>query len=190
MKSSFCPIRTDIKKTPAEFILDEEPVFRVGETIMHPSEGVCSIEALKHMDFANNARRYYVLKPVSTNGSSTVYLPVGRGNLILRRLLNQETIIRMIREAANHESLWISDNKQRKEAFTRILSEGYHVEMIRLILEMHEQEFLREKEGKKLSATDKAILDQAERRLHQEFSHVLHMTLEETVSFIRQNLDS
>ena len=157
---------------------------------MHPSEGVCSIEALKYMDFSSNVHIYYVLKPVSEKGSSTVYLPVARGNLVLRRILNRDAIVQLIHEAAHHESIWIEDNKQRKEIFTRLLSEGCYVKIIRLIVELHEQQLLREKEGKKLSATDQAILDQAERRLHQEFSYGLHMTLEETVSFIRKNLDS
>lgn len=194
MKSSFNPsfnsVRADIKKSSVDCTLDEEPVFRIGETVMHPSEGICNIEELKRMDFSNNTHTYYVLKPVAEKSSSTVYLPVARGNHILRRPLTRDTILKMIQDAANHESLWISDNKQRKETFTRILSEGNHVKLIRLILELHKHRLLREQEGKKCSASDKAILDEAEQRLHQEFSHVLHMNIEETISFIRRNLGS
>lgn len=140
------------------------------------------------MPFLNRDCTYYVLKPVAEKSSSTVYLPVVRGNQMLRRLLNREAILDMIREAANHESLWISDSKQRKETFTRILSEGNYVKMIKLIQELHEQRILRERDGKKKCASDENILAEADRRLHQEFSHVLHMTMEETISFIRQRL--
>ena len=194
MRSSFNPyfnlIKTENKNAAAEPVLDEEPVFQLGETVMHPTEGVCSIEELKQMSFSKQQRLYYILKPIAEKSSSTVYLPVNRGNHTLRRLLTQETILKLIREAANDEPLWISDNKQRKECFTRILTEGDHVKMIRLIQELHEHRALREQEGKKNCAADEHILAEAEKRLHQEFSHVLHMTLEETVAFIRQNLQA
>jgi len=185
---SFIPAKMSIRKPSVESTFDEEPIFHIGETVMHPSEGVCTIEELKQMDFSNNTRTYYVLKPVAEKSSSTVYLPVIRGNHILRSLLTQETILEMIKQAASHESLWISDNKQRKEIFTRILSEGNHVKTIKLIQELHEHRMLREQEGKRNCASDESILAEAERRLHQEFSHVLHMTLKDTAAFIRQRL--
>ena len=155
---------------------------------MHPSEGICIIEELKDMHFSRNGSIYYVLKPIAEKSSSTVYLPVTRGNQTLRRLLTREAILEMIRQAAKIESLWISDSKQRKEAFSCILSEGDHVKIIKLIKELHEHRILREQEGRKNCASDKNILAEAERRLHQEFSHVLHMNLEETTFFIRQKL--
>lgn len=192
MKSSFNPsfslIRTDIKKPSAEPASHEEPVFHVGETVMHHSEGICTIEELRTMDFSNSRRLYYVLKPAAEKSSSTVYLPVSRGNLALRRLLTQDTILQLIQDAAKHESLWISDNKQRKELFTHILSEGDHVKMIKLIQELHEHRNAREQEGRKNCAADESILAEAEKRLHQEFSHVLRMNPEETVAFIQQHL--
>lgn len=192
MRSSFNPsfnlIRPENKKAAAESVPDEEPAFHLGETVMHPTEGVCSIEDLKPMAFSNQQRLYYILKPITEKSSSTVYLPVNRGNHTLRRLLTQETILKLIHDAANAEPLWIPDNKQRKEYFTRILSEGDHVKMIRLIQDLHEHRTLREQEGRKNCAADEHILAEAEKRLHQEFSHVLRMNLEETIALIRQNL--
>ena len=185
---SFCPARTDIKKPSVVSSPGEEPVFRMGELVMHPSEGICTVKDMKPMDFSNHIRTYYVLKPTAEKSSSIVYLPVDRGNRILRRLLDKETILKIIREAKNYESLWIEDNKQRKEVFSRILSEGDHVKIIRIIQELHEHHILREQADKKSCAADESILAKAERRLHQEFSHVLHMSLEETASFIRQKL--
>lgn len=192
MVSSFNPsfslIRMEGKKASAETVIDEEPAFHLGETVMHPTEGVCSIEALKKMTFSNQQRLYYILKPIAEKSSSTVYLPVNRGNCTLRRLLTREMILKLIREAAHAESIWISDNKLRKETFARILGEGDQVKMIRLIQEIHEHRHLREQEGRKNCAADENILAEAEKRLHQEFSHVLHMSLEETVAFIRRNM--
>lgn len=185
---SFYPISVDIRKPSPESTQPEEPTFHIGEMVMYPSEGVCTIEEVKPMDFSNYACLYYVLKPAAEKSSSTVYLPVNCGNQTLRRLLTRDMVLNLIREAAKHESLWIFDSKQRKEAFTRILIEGDHVKMIKLIQELHEYRRAREQEGKKSCTSDEHILAEAEKRLHQEFAHVLGMNLEETVAFIQQNL--
>ena len=39
-----------------------------------------------------------------------------------------------------------------------------------------------------IRAADEAILAEAERLVHQEFSYVLHMTLEETAAFVRAEI--
>lgn len=177
-----------IRTPSSSSIPDAEPVFRVGDTVMHPSEGVCTIEELRRMDMSGAQRTYYILKPATEKSSSTVYLPVARGNTVLRRLLSKADILDLIHRSREHADLWIADSKQRKEAFTRILSEGNYSKIIRMMQEIHEERARREQDGKKACAADEAILAEAERLLHQEFSYVLHMTLEETAAFVRSEL--
>lgn len=57
-----------------------------------------------------------------------------------------------------------------------------------MIAEIHEQNAKRALEGKKPCASDEAILAEAERLLHQEFSYVLHMSPEETAAFVCKEL--
>lgn len=155
-----------IRTPAAPTIPDAGPVYRAGDTVMHPSEGVCTITELRRMALSGMPERtYYVLKPTTQKGSSTVYLPVARGNAILRPLLSQQDIRVLIRQSEAYAGLWIADSKLRKEAFTHILSEG-----------------------KKPCAADEAILAEAERLLHQEFSYVLHMSAEETAAFVCREL--
>ena len=178
-----------IRTPAAPSIPDAEPIYHVGDTVMHPSEGVCTIEELRRMNLSGaQARTYYILKPATEKSSSTVYMPVARGNTVLRRLLTKPDILELIRRSGEYAGLWIADNKQRKEAFTHILSEGNYAKMIRMIAEIHEESARREQEGKKPCAADEAILAEAERLLHQEFSYVLHMTVDETAAFVRKEL--
>ena len=176
--------------TPAaSAIPDAEPVYRAGDTVMYPSEGVCTIVELRRMALSGMPERtYYVLKPATQKGSSTVYLPVARGNAILRSLLSEQAIRDLIRQSEAYAGLWIADSKLRKEAFTRILNERNTATIIRMIAEIHEQNAKRALEGKKPCASDEAILAEAERLLHQEFSYVLHMSPEETVAFVCREL--
>ena len=180
---------TAIHLPAASAIPDAEPVYRAGDTVMHPSEGVCTIAELRRMALSSMPERtYYVLKPAMQKGSSTVYLPVARGNAILRPLLSEQAIRDLIRQSEAYAGLWIADSKLRKEAFTRILSEGNIARIIRMIAEIHEQNAKRALEGKKPCASDEAILAEAERLLHQEFSYVLHMSPEETAAFVCKEL--
>ena len=177
-----------IRTPSAPSIPDAEPIYGVGDTVMHPSEGVCSVEELRRMDMSGAARTYYILKPATEKSSSTVYMPVARGNTILRRLLSKADIVDLIHRSGEYAPLWIADSKQRKEAFSKILSEGNYAKIIRMMIEIHEERARREQEGKKPCAADEAILAEAERLVHQEFSYVLHMTLEETTAFVRAEL--
>ena len=180
---------TVIRPTSVPAIADAEPLYSTGDTVMHPSEGICTITELRRMELGSSGmRNYYILKPATEKSSSTVYMPVVRGNTVLRRLLSKEDILSLIRQSKEHAGLWIADSKQRKEAFTRILSEGNYARIIRMIQEIHEERVHREQEGKKPCAADEAILAEAERLLHQEFSYVLHMSVEEIAAFVRREL--
>lgn len=170
-------------------IEDAEPIYHTGDTVMHPSEGVCTVTELRRMAFRGAEQRmYYVLKPTMEKSSSTVYLPVARGNSILRQLLTESDIRALIRRSGEYAGLWIADSKQRKEAFSRILVEGNYAKIIRMIQEIRTENAQRDAEGKKPCAADEAILAEAERLLHQEFSYVLHMSPEETAAFIAREL--
>ena len=178
-----------IRMPAAPSIPDAEPIYRAGDTVMHPSEGVCSIAELQRMAPSGGLElTYYVLKPATQKSSSTVYMPVARGNSILRPLLSEQDIHGLIRRSEEYAGLWIADSKQRKEAFTRILSEGNYAKIIRMIVEIHEESTKCALEGKKPCTADEAILAEAEHLLHQEFSYVLHMSPEETAAFVCREL--
>ena len=166
-------------------------MFGIGDTVMHPSEGVCSVEDIRTFQFSGGQPRpYYVLHPTMEKGSSTVYMPTDRGDTVLRRLLSRQDILDLIHRSGDYAGLWVEDSRLRKDAFSRILSEGNYAKIIRMILELHEERNRRLAEGKKPCASDEALLAQAERIVHQEFSYVLHLSLEDTVAFICRELQA
>lgn len=171
-------------------IPDAEPHFFAGDTVVHPSEGICTIQELRRMDLGSALRTYYILKPASEKNSSTVYLPVARGNEILRRLLNREDILTFIAKSREYAGLWIDDSKRRKDSFLQILHEGNYAKIIRMVLEIHQASERRIAEGKKPCAADEAILNEAERLLNQEFAYVLNLSQEETAAFIIRKLNA
>ena len=79
---------------------------------------------------------YYVLKPNAENSSSTVYLPVERGNTVLRKFLSRKDVVDMIHQSVECADLWVADNKKHKEVFQRVLDEGDYPRSIHIIGEL------------------------------------------------------
>ena len=165
-------------------------MYIIGDTVMHPSEGVCTVSDIRTMQFSGNQKReYYILTPSMEKSSSTVYMPVERGNSVLRRLLSRADILSLIHESRSCEFDWIEDSKLRKDAFLKLIHGGDIAKIIRMICEIHAHSQQRIAEGKKPCASDESILAEAQRLLHQEFSCVLKMNQEDTVAFIRSVLN-
>ncbi|MBR5289193.1 MAG: hypothetical protein IKU34_11495 [Clostridia bacterium] len=165
-------------------------MYSIGDAVMHPSEGVCTVADIRSMQFSGSLKRdYYVLIPSTEKSSSTVYLPVERGNSILRRLLSRADILSLIRESTLIDFDWITDSKQRKDAFYRLIHSGDIARVIRMICEIYAHNAQRIAEGKKPCASDESILAEAQRLVHQEFSYVLRLSAEDTVTFIQSELN-
>ena len=164
-------------------------MYSIGDTVMHPSEGICTISDKRAMQFSGSQKRdYYILTPSLEKSSSTIYMPVDRGNAVLRRLLSCEDILSLIHESTTLDFIWIADNKQRKDTFLKLLHSGNIASVIRMISEIHVHQQKRIDEGKKPCTSDETILIEAQKLLHQEFSYVLHMNQDDTIAFIRKEL--
>ena len=165
-------------------------MFSIGDTVMHPSEGICTITDRRTMQFSGNLKRdYYILTPLMEKSSSTVYMPAERGNSVLRKLLSLSEILMLIHKSKQFDFHWIPDSKMRRDMFAKHLHSGDIALMIRMICEIHTHQQQRIAEGKKPCTSDESILTEAQRLLHQEFSYVLRMNPEDTVAFIRTELE-
>ena len=171
-----------------ELAVSADPVHAVGDIVMHPSEGICTVEQIEKRLFNAAYSMYYVLKPRLGKSSSKVYLPVERGNSLLRHLLVKSEIDQIICKSIDCPTLWVEDNKQRKKSFNELLAEGDYVKLIRMISDIHEHTEQRIAEGKKPCAADEAVLEEAERLLHQEFAYVLNLPVEEITGYIKERM--
>ena len=103
------------------------PIFAAGDTVMHTSEGVCTVSEVRVMRFGSAPQQlYYVLKPSTVKSSSTVYMPVARGNSMLRMLQsgNYAQVIRMISEIHAHSEERIAQGRKPCASDENILSEA------------------------------------------------------------------
>ncbi len=164
-------------------------MYRIGDMVMHPSAGVCKIEDIREECFsAAGPKRYYILKPVYENGRSTIYLPVENLKVKLRKLLSTEDIYELIHSVTLTNTLWVDNDAQRQERFRRVLVQGDQAQIIQLIIEIHEKQKEKQAAGKKLHMADGKILQEAEKRIHQEFGYALNLKPDEVAPFIMGEL--
>ncbi len=164
-------------------------MFKINDTVVHTGMGVCKITEIKSENFAKlGTRQFYVLKPIYDNNQTTVYVPVDSDKIVLKKLLSEEEIEKLLSEIDFSKSIWIENDVVRKEKFSQILKSGERTEIILLIKELHLQLEEREKTGKRLHIADEKILREAEKLIHQELAFSMNIEVEQVAEFIIKHM--
>lgn len=152
---------------------------------MYGTQGICKIVEVTEKDFMGTKKEYYVLKPMNDK-AATLFAPVNNPKVEskMRRILSEEEIYRLIESMPREEANWIHNENERKEQYKRIIIDGDHVELIKMIkaLYLHKQQ--READGKHLYLSDERFFKEAERILYEEFQYVLNIEKEELMPLI------
>ncbi|MBQ9915223.1 MAG: CarD family transcriptional regulator [Clostridia bacterium] len=150
---------------------------------MYAGSGVYRIADIRQENFSGEKQLYYVLNHTE-NDSMTVYCPVDSTRLSMRKLLSKEEIFDIIRLMPDTEEEWIENDQERNRRFTEILRSGDHMAMVKLIKTLYAKKEERLQEKRRLHASDERMMKDAEKLLHEEFAHVLRISLEEVLPFI------
>jgi len=163
-------------------------MFSVGSILMHPSSGVCILDDIREENFSGEPMTYYVMHPVEKPERSTVYVPVNSQKLRLRELLNKEQIIEVLKKSADENVEWIDNNNVRKTTYSAILHGDDLVKLVAMVTRMYRQKEKVEALGKKFPVTDERLLHDAQKRIDQEFSYALNITMDEISVYIVDHL--
>ena len=160
-------------------------MFQIGSIVIHPSAGVCNIEDIREEKLTEKKRTYYIMHPVSeNNNTTTIYVPVDTDKIHLRKLMNKDEIIDLIKYSTTEKIDWIDNPNLRKTAYSEILHSDNISRIIALITVLHRKKEHTIESGKKFSAVDEKIMHDAEKKIHQEFSQSLSMQEEDVPQFI------
>lgn len=165
-------------------------MFGKGELIIYGSNGVCEVTDITKVSLkgANKSKLYYVLQPYyQKNGK--IFTPVDNEKVIMRQVISKEEAMALIDDIPNIESLWITDDKEREEAYKECLRSHECREFIKMIktLSLRKQE--RIAQGKKITATDERYFKQAEDNLYSELSIPLGIPKAEIGEYITKRVE-
>ena len=93
-------------------------MFKVNDTIIYGSEGVCQIMGIEEKNFGGAVKSYYIVKPLYSN-SSTIFIPLDSEILTakMHRMLSREEIEELIDSLPNETIEWIPNDRERKNAY-------------------------------------------------------------------------
>lgn len=165
-------------------------MFKVDDTILYGTEGVCKVKEITSKKFGNYVNDYYVLEPVYSK-NSILYVPVKNKKLTskMRYVLSIDKIYELIKTMVDTDSVWIEDERLRQSKYKEVISQGDYKETIKIIktLYMHKQNQIAL--GRKFHKADEDILNFAQTLLHNEFAHVLKIEPEEVLPFILEEIE-
>ena len=151
-------------------------MFQVNDVIIYGAQGVCKITGTEEKTVSGKKKTYFVLKPVSENGS-TIFAPIDNELVLkkMRRLLTKEEIHKLIDSMESENAEWVANENERKELYKSVLAKGNHLELIKMIKAIYAHKTQREAEGKRLHMSDERFFKDAEQALYNEFQYVLEL---------------
>ena len=161
----------------------------VNDMVMYSGVGLCKVVDIRMEKLAGEERKYYILNPENNTSTTTVYVPVGSHKLKLKKVLSKQEIYDLIHSITLEDSIWIEDERQRKDFYTQALRDGDHVSLIKLIREAHESQEIRIAEGKKSRVMDDKFIKDAQKAIHEEFAYSLCIKEDEVAPFIMGQLE-
>lgn len=163
--------------------------YSVNDTVLYGAEGVCRVAEIIQRDFGSGTVDYYVLRPVY-NENSTIFVPVNNPALTdkIRRVLSADEIREIIRSMPDEDSIWYTDENERKEKFRQILARGDRSELVGMIKALYQHQQRQQAGGKHLHAADERFFRDAEKMLYDEFALVLKIKPDQVLPLIMEQI--
>jgi CarD family transcriptional regulator len=166
----------------------EDKRYKIGETVMYGSNGICVVEDIQKMMFPYETaeKTYYVLKPLSIRNSK-LFVPEDNELLMskVRRLLTKEEIDAAISENSGEADKWIEDKNARFAYFNSVIKAADPVKLLSAIKCIYRRKGEIEGSGKKLSSADENVLLTAEKLVKGEFAYILGIEEDAVADYIQ-----
>ena len=147
-------------------------MFEKGDYVIYGNNGICRVQDITTLSISgiDKNRKYYLLKPVYSSGS-TVYTPVDTAETLLRPALSREEADSLIRSIPDIPLIPIADEKTLDKT-------------------IYLRKEKRTMKGYKVTALDSRYFSLAESSLYGELAIALDKPREEVKSYIASCIDS
>lgn len=159
-------------------------MFVNNDYVVYGKTGVCQVTNIidgKSMGLPED--KYYELHPVF-DSKEKIMAPVGNPKVLIRKIHKKEQILSSIDEAMEQDTVWIDDNKLRKQKFQELLGSGSFKDCIALVKTLYLKNEEKKKNGRKLHMNDEIIMRKSMKILFEEFSVSLGVPIRDVQNFI------
>ena len=162
-------------------------MFKVGDNVIHGSNGACRVTNVGALSTGEKGKTYYTLVPYYVKGSS-VYTPVDNTKVIMRPVMTKDEIMDLIHDIKNIGTLGIKDEKKREETYKKAIRSCDARDLVKIIKTIYVRRNARLKAGKKMTYSDEKYYKIAEDNLYGEVAVALSMTREEAKNFVEKQV--
>ena len=164
-------------------------MFKVNDYVVYGSTGVCQITGISKYKYnGSNETEYFVLQPVFSNTTLTIKTPVNNPSPAMRAIITKDDILALIAIMPEIEPISEDRGKQRSDSFKAALRTGEQEEWIKIIKTLYLEKKANSTANKKLTKTDEAIMNIAEKQLYEEFAIALNISPDEVLPFIFEHV--
>ncbi len=164
-------------------------MFTIGEKIVYGSEGVYFVAEYTTSPIdKNDARQFYVLKPVHGPAGNVILTPVDNINVKMRKVMDKQSALDFIEKIPSIEVLTVEREKNRRELYRATLLRGQCEDYVAIIKTVHvrREEFLKAK--KHLAESDNDYEKKSKFCLYGELSVSLDIPFDEVEHKIEELL--
>lgn len=147
---------------------------KIGDFVVYRKK-VCKVVDIKEDNF-------YKLIPIDDE-SLTIEISVNVDKKLLRDLISEDEVYKIINSIPNIDVI-DSDEKMLENKYKKLLSDGSHESLIKIIKTTYLRNKYRLDSNKKISDKDNEYFNMAEKYLYNEFSIILGLSFDETKDFV------
>ncbi len=164
-------------------------MFKIGDTVIYKSEGVCKIAETAEREFSGKTAIYYVLRPIYKE-TARIYVPVDNEFLTskMKKVLSREEIDEVLSELKNSPPFWISDPDLRRQYYKDISSAGDRKKILGAVIEIKKRQIPADKNTKKPHIFDLQFMRENEKVILEEFALTLGIKPAEALEHIKKEL--
>lgn len=164
-------------------------MFKINDYIIYGSTGICQITDIRDEKFGRNeSKTYYIINPIYVE-NSTIYAPVGLSESKMKKAMSVEEAYDLIKTIPEDDDVWVDDDNQRKDKFSKIIKGGDRAELVTLIRTLYNKKEEKINCGKKVHTSDEKFMKEAEKLLYEELALVLNIEREEVIPFIAGEIE-
>lgn len=149
-------------------------MFEIGDSVVSMTNGICRITDIVDLDLSQNHEKksYFLLVPV-TGENAKVYIPRDAAEQRLRRTMNKEEAMDVIRHIGGTEELTIANEKEREIRYKEAVRSGDPFQLVKVIKNLYHRREERLAQGRKCTAVDERYFKTAVHNLHSELAYAL-----------------
>ncbi len=154
--------------------------FNIGETVIEPTNGICTMEGMRRMTVDNQEMTVYIFQAANAK----VYVPADQvENRNIRRPMEREEVKRVLTSLKQPVSPNREDARLQYNNYRDIMKSGDPMKIARLLRDLYILDQMDDLKGK-----EKEIMDQAKKFLCDEISYIRQVSKSQVMEQINESL--